>query len=154
MARSPEYKQRHREYMKRYLAEKGEEINAKRREQRKSTAGDKVRAKQREKYARHKEKIRAQQNEAWAKNKDYFNRRQNARRYKISIEEYDRMMAMPCMICAATEGLHIDHCHSTGEVRGTLCTRCNTGLGLFRENPEFLYKAMEYLSQPQRIKAA
>lgn len=40
---------------------------------------------------------------------------------------------------------HVDHCHSTGKVRGLLCKNCNTGLGSFRDNIAYLQKAIEYL---------
>lgn len=40
----------------------------------------------------------------------------------------------------------VDHCHETGEVRGILCTRCNTGLGFFRDSVPGLLAAIEYLS--------
>lgn len=39
----------------------------------------------------------------------------------------------------------IDHDHETGQVRGVLCTRCNTGLGKFLDSPELLDKASSYL---------
>jgi hypothetical protein len=41
--------------------------------------------------------------------------------------------------------LVIDHCHSTGDVRGLLCHSCNVGLGFFRDNPKFLESAATYL---------
>lgn len=40
---------------------------------------------------------------------------------------------------------HVDHCHTTGEVRGILCSTCNTGLGKFRDSTKFLNNAIEYL---------
>jgi len=40
----------------------------------------------------------------------------------------------------------LDHNHSTGEFRGFLCDSCNTGLGKFRDDPELLAKAIDYLS--------
>lgn len=54
-----------------------------------------------------------------------------------------------CAICKKTctcgRSLAVDHNHKTGKVRALLCSRCNRGLGLFMENPEYLNAAKEYL---------
>lgn len=56
-----------------------------------------------------------------------------------------------CAICqrALSKGqrtrLAVDHDHQTGRVRGILCSSCNGGLGLFRDNVELLERAIEYL---------
>lgn len=50
-----------------------------------------------------------------------------------------------CAICGATEKLVLDHCHKTGGKRAVLCTQCNVGLGMFRDNVDTLLKAIEYL---------
>ena len=41
--------------------------------------------------------------------------------------------------------LAVDHCHTTGNIRGLLCTKCNTGLGNFLDSKELLEKAIKYL---------
>ena len=42
---------------------------------------------------------------------------------------------------------HVDHCHTTGNVRGLLCTKCNTLLGMSEDNKEVLIAALEYLDR-------
>jgi hypothetical protein len=39
----------------------------------------------------------------------------------------------------------IDHCHSTGQIRGLLCYACNSGLGQLGDNEESLLAALAYL---------
>lgn len=58
-----------------------------------------------------------------------------------------------CLICSRPwkeddpiQHWHVDHNHSTGKVRGILCTHCNLGLGHFRDNPDYLRQAAEYLA--------
>ena len=43
---------------------------------------------------------------------------------------------------------NIDHCHESGEVRGLLCTACNTALGKMNDDTARLQKAINYLSKP------
>jgi hypothetical protein len=41
--------------------------------------------------------------------------------------------------------LVVDHCHSTGKVRGLLCHNCNRALGLLKDSEENLLRAITYL---------
>lgn len=52
-----------------------------------------------------------------------------------------------CDICSEPAPLVVDHCHSTGKVRGMLCQHCNRGLGHFRDKPAVMAKAIEYLKE-------
>jgi hypothetical protein len=38
---------------------------------------------------------------------------------------------------------NIDHCHSTGKVRGILCNKCNQALGLLNDKPELAVAYLE-----------
>lgn len=53
-----------------------------------------------------------------------------------------------CSICLTEindKNKNVDHCHKTGHVRGILCTPCNTGLGLLKDDVNRLKKAIKYL---------
>lgn len=74
--------------------------------------------------------------------------------YGISLEEVAEMrkkQGNKCAICEREFGTdkanspHIDHEHSSGWVRGLLCTTCNTGLGCFKDDIQKLQRAVEYV---------
>lgn len=69
--------------------------------------------------------------------------------YKVAYRaaQKDQLLAH-CEICGTTERLCWDHDHAADEpeYRGTLCSECNTGLGMFRDRPDLLLAAAEYLA--------
>ena len=38
----------------------------------------------------------------------------------------------------------VDHCHTTGKIRGLLCHNCNRALGMFRDDPIVLERAIAW----------
>jgi len=55
-----------------------------------------------------------------------------------------------CAICLTSDVdleklLAVDHCHTTGKVRGLLCSNCNLALGNFKDNITNLEQAIKYL---------
>lgn len=75
------------------------------------------------------------------------------KRYGLSLKDYDRMVFIQggrCAICQRPppvgKRLEVDHCHTTGVLRGLLCGFCNRALGLFRDNPGSIERAMRYIN--------
>lgn len=76
--------------------------------------------------------------------------------YGIEPEDYYRMLEEQdgcCALCSSDSPngkrltkFHIDHCHETGKVRGLLCGKCNTFIGLANHDPDVLLRAAEYLA--------
>lgn len=62
------------------------------------------------------------------------------------------LRSRPCDICGAdapAEGRPhaIDHCHETGAVRGALCHPCNQAIGLLRDDPHRMRRAIWYVTR-------
>lgn len=77
----------------------------------------------------------------------------NLKKYGITLAQYEQMFADQagcCAICKThqsefSKSLAVDHCHTSGKVRGLLCGLCNTALGSMRDSPEILASAINYL---------
>lgn len=89
------------------------------------------------------------------KEKDYVRAVYLLRTYGIDLDEYNRMFEEQegsCAICGKHQieldrALSVDHCHSSGKVRGLLCNKCNTGIGFFDNNIEVLENSIKYLKK-------
>lgn len=75
---------------------------------------------------------------------------------RTQYEEIDKKQNNVCAICLKPESIYdkrknrirtlsVDHCHLTNKIRGLLCGNCNRALGLFKDCPERLKKALIYL---------
>lgn len=75
--------------------------------------------------------------------------------YNLTIEEWQQMFEQQqgqCFICGKHQSelkqkLRVDHSHQTGIVRGLLCDKCNTGIGLLQEDKLILQNAIKYLGK-------
>lgn len=102
-----------------------------------------------------KEKVQAASREWNLKNPDRMRNTKLMTRYGITLAQFDAMMENQngqCAICGTTDPkrkgsryLSVDHCHTTGVVRGLLCYKCNVALGNFEDDTDRLRRAIEYL---------
>ena len=80
-------------------------------------------------------------------------RRENLwKRYRITIEQFELMLEkqkLKCAVCYCDDpgklGWNVDHCHTTGKIRGILCAQCNFSLGRLKDNPIIALSAAVYL---------
>lgn len=117
------------------------------------------RVKSKEYYYRYPDYIkdRTKRYSSLPQQKDYmrkYSRKYRLRKkYNLSLKDWDRMYIKQngrCYICAIHQDelgrlLVVDHHHPTGRVRKLLCPQCNAGLGIFKESPELLRSAADYI---------
>lgn len=83
-------------------------------------------------------------------------------KYGLTLDQYHSIQERQDFVCAIcgldlpgfsrtkkceieSSNLVLDHCHATDKVRGALCGSCNSGIGCFKNNIEFLQNAISYL---------
>ena len=101
-------------------------------------------------------KISYQKNrKEWIREKAYI------RMYGITLEDYTKKLIGQggvCAICKLPEisvdkrtgnlrNLAVDHCHTTGKVRGLLCSNCNMAIGKFKDSILLIETAVSYLKE-------
>jgi hypothetical protein len=76
--------------------------------------------------------------------------------YGLDLKDYEKMLKAQnynCAICGSPPPnnrktrLAIDHCHTSGKVRGLLCDRCNRSIGLLKDDVSVLESAIKYLTK-------
>jgi len=106
-------------------------------------------------------KDKAEYQREWRKNNP--ERAKNAdlkKMYGVTLEQYKDVLKAQNYVCAICGGgetdldvaglprhMPVDHCHSTGDIRGVLCGACNRALGGFKDDPQLLRKAAEYVEK-------
>ena len=99
-------------------------------------------------------KDKAEYQRKWRKaNPDKAKNNELKKMFGITLKEYNEMLEKQNHTCAICDGeekfngsLAVDHCHSTGKIRGLLCTNCNRGIGHLKDSISNLQSAIEYLS--------
>ena len=72
------------------------------------------------------------------------------REYGITADQYLALSAAQedrCFICQRKMKLCVDHDHLTKAVRGLLCRKCNSGIGLLSDDAGKLARALQYLTK-------
>jgi hypothetical protein len=117
---------------------------------------------QRERRAKDPEKVRAITRRSRMRNAT-ASASWTLRKYGVTAGDYFGIVAAQggvCAICGKPESdprrsrLSLDHNHTTGQIRGALCSRCNTAIGLLGDDPELIDTAAAYLRSWQKGKAA
>jgi hypothetical protein len=79
----------------------------------------------------------------------YARKKNLLKEYQLTHEQYEAMYEAQggrCAVCGATPArLLVDHDHATGTVRGLLCRKCNSGIGMLSDDLQLLLAAVAYL---------
>lgn len=109
--------------------------------------------------AKNRAKLNEQARRNRALNKERFKAYAIKSQFGMSPEEWQDIFSRQngkCAICLLPETsklrgevktLSVDHHHASGKNRGLLCSRCNTGIGKLRDNPEILRSAADYIEK-------
>ncbi len=70
--------------------------------------------------------------------------------YGLTVEQYEEMLCAQdgrCAVCRKPDRvrLSVDHDHNNGKVRGLLCRKCNTALGLLGDDLPLVEALLNYV---------
>ncbi len=81
------------------------------------------------------------------------------RKYGMTPEDFDRMLLAQGGVCAICRKINVggrtlvvDHDHQSGQVRGLLCTPCNTLIGRWSDSPSAALRAHDYLLAHRQLR--
>ena len=122
-------------------------------------------------YYKNKKKISLEQKSYWQRvgkarwEEKYHNNpeyreiiRERGRKYLFGLKEgeYQVLLDSQNGVCAVCKGncltgrkLSVDHNHATGKVRGLLCAKCNSALGMVNDRIDLLEELVSYLKNHQ-----
>lgn len=104
----------------------------------------------REYAKRNAEKLRANNLNLYYKHNLRIRLRKKGIEHTAYVESYINNHDGMCDLCGSRgDGrwgeLNIDHCHSTKQFRGMLCSSCNRAIGYFKDNVEVICRAAKYV---------
>lgn len=98
----------------------------------------------------------------YLENPNYYKNKSLKKLYGMSNDDFVKLKAAQNGVCACCKKpetrinrrnpknpiseLAVDHCHTTGKIRGLLCSKCNFAIGLVDDNTEILKNLIEYLN--------
>jgi len=105
--------------------------------------------------AEHRDRLNAERRDKWRSDADLRARHGGARltrNYGLSRDEHRRLLEAQNGVCAVCKlpsrrTLCVDHCHATRQVRGLLCDKCNTALGLLGDDSGRMRAAGAYVDR-------
>ena len=80
------------------------------------------------------------------------------KKFGITLAEYNKILARQegvCASCGTTgeegryKNMAVDHCHTTGKIRGILCANCNRALGLVGDTSKGVRKLLKYIEETE-----
>jgi hypothetical protein len=110
------------------------------------------------------ERVKETNRSSKLKRKEYYSAPDRKMKYRnsylkksfgITHEQYQEILVKQGGVCAICKKyrlapnrlfMPIDHCHTTGKIRGILCNGCNQALGIFEDSRDLLENAIQYLN--------
>ena len=97
----------------------------------------------------------SQQKAYYRNNKEQVKLRSIKRKYKLSKDDYYKLLENGCEVCGASDPLVVDHNHNCCPsnvtcgncIRGALCKRCNIAEGLFKNDPNKVQNLLKYMKK-------
>lgn len=109
-------------------------------------------------HQNNRERVLERERNRYHSDKNHSRDKHLRKRFKITLEQFNKLLEQQHGVCAICGGppvmgqsLHVDHDHQTGQVRGLLCGRCNTGIGLLGDTEAGISKALEYFRKASNV---
>lgn len=97
--------------------------------------------------------VRDRKRQYYQANIDAYKNSKLLRNFGINLSQYNQLFTEQegcCAVCKKhqinfSRALAVDHCHTTGKIRGLLCGNCNRAIGLLQDSSTVVAQAALYL---------